>query len=453
MSSPSSHTKTLWIEARQTLHLALPIAASQVGQLLLGMIDTIMIGRLGVAPLGASAFAVSIFSVILVFGFGVSSCLSPLVARADGAQKKRECGEVLRHGIFFMLICGVLLASILQALSKFLSIFGQTQEVISLSRDYLVVMGWSIVPALLFAAVRQFSEGLSKAYFPMIVMVLAVGLNTGLNWLWIYGNWGFSAYGLSGAAWATFFTRVAMLIALVMYVIRSPKFEEYLPLKWTAKFSANWFREMFRLGVPSALQTFFEVGAFAGAAVMMGWISTTALAAHQVAISVASMTFMVTLGLSFATSIRVSNAVGRSDLEGARRVGFVGIGLGGLAMSIFSVLIFATYHWLPKIYTSDLQVIDLAAQLLIVGAFFQVFDGIQGVAIGALRGLRDVVMPTMITAVAYWIVSLPAVYFLAFVLHQGAVGIWIGLSIGLVVAATALSLRFHLTTMRSACTP
>jgi MATE family multidrug resistance protein len=444
----SSHLKLLWVEARQTLLLALPIITSQLGQLLLGFVDTLMVGHLGVVPLAASAFSVSIFSVVLVFGFGVSSCISPLVARADGAQQKRECGEVLRHGLIFMVVFGIALALIIELISSRLNWFGQTEEVVRLSKDYLVVMGWSILPALLYAALRQFSEGLSQATFPMLVMLVGVALNSFLNWLWIFGHGGFSAYGLLGAAWATFVTRSLMCVVLFAYVLRSVKFEEYLPIRWLAALRLQLFEEMTRLGLPSALQTLFEVGAFAGSAVMMGWIGTTALAAHQIAISIASITFMVTLGLSFASSIRVSNALGRGDFVAARRVGFGGISLGAIIMAFFGIIILATAKILPRFYVNDIEVIELAAKLLVIGAFFQIFDGVQGVAIGALRGLHDVIVPTYITAIAYWVVSIPLVYLYGFSWGHGAVGMWVGLSIGLIVAATALTMRFHSITRR-----
>jgi MATE family multidrug resistance protein len=347
-----------------------------------------------------------------------------------------------------MLCSGILLALSIQMLSEHLVLFDQKPEVLEAAKPYLIVMGWSILPALLFNGLRQFSEGLSRAHFPMIVMLAAVILNAFLNWLWIYGNWGFAAQGLLGAAWATFVTRFAMLFALIIFVLRSTNFEENLPLKWLSRFRLKLILEMIKLGVPSALQTLFEVGAFAGAAVMMGWISTSALAAHQIAISVVSMTFMVTLGLSFATSIRVSNAMGRKDLVAARRVGFIGISLGGVLMAYFGILILIAHRWLPKFYIEDQDVVLLASKLLIVGALFQIFDGVQGVAVGALRGLHDVVFPTVVTCVAYWLICIPFVYVLGFQQDLGPVGIWVGLSVGLVVAALLLTFRFHALTQR-----
>ncbi|MDB5038648.1 MAG: efflux family protein [Bacteriovoracaceae bacterium] len=442
----ANHFKILLIESKQTLKLAVPIITSQVGQLLLGILDAIMLGRVGVVPLAAASFAGSLFSIFLVFGFGISSCISPLVARADGAQKKRESGEILRHGLVFVIYFGIILACMIELLSNYLKWFDQPAEVLQESKGYLLIMGWSIIPALLFQSLRQFCEGLSKAFIPMLIMLSAVLLNGGLNWLWIYGNWGFSAHGLMGAGWATFVTRVVMMIAIAIYIMRSPKYEENLPLRWFSKLKMTLIREMFALGFPSALQTLFEVGAFAAAAVMMGWISTSSLAAHQIAISIASMTFMVTLGISFASSIRVSNAIGRNDLRAARRCGFGGIGLGGIAMAFFGIVIFITHAWLPSIYIHDLDVIEIASKLLIIGAFFQIFDGIQGVAVGALRGMSDVRFPTLITFASYWVISMPLVYFLGFTYSYGAVGIWIGLSIGLIVASIALTWRFHILT-------
>lgn len=440
------HFRLHWLETKQTLKLALPIMTSQLGQLLLGVVDSLMIGRVGVAPLGASAFVGSVFAFFLVFGFGVCNCVGPLVARAEGAQNKQECQELLKHSLWYSLVWGVFLAGLIHILASFLHLFNQPEEVTVLARDYLLIMGWSLVPAVLFHAFRQFAEGLSKAFVPMLIVLVAVLLNAFLNWVLIFGNLGFDAYGLNGAGWATFITRVFMLIALIGFLFSSAAFREYLPASWN--FRANWklIKSMLNIGLSSGFQTLFEVGAFVAAAVMMGWLGTNALAAHQVALNVVSMTFMVTLGVSFAVGIRVGSAMGRGDIRAARRIGFGGIGIGVFVMAVFGIMIFLARGIVPGWYIANQEVIDLASKLLLFGALFQIFDGAQGVAVGALRGLSDVRVPTLITFFVYWVITLPLVYMLGFHFKGGAEGIWFGLTLGLILAALLLTSRFDAST-------
>jgi MATE family multidrug resistance protein len=419
---------------------------SQLGQLLLGVVDSIMIARVGIAELGASAFVGSLFAFFLVFGFGVCACIAPLVARADGAQKSEECGEILRHGLVFTLLLGVALAVVIEVLAQYLSVFSQPPEILILSKEYFLIMGWSLIPALLFHALRQYSEALSRPMVPMLIVLASVAVNAGLNWLLIYGNAGFPQLGLNGAGWATFITRIFMFVGLVIYIFRSSHFLDYYPQRWLA--AVRWGRilEMLRIGASSGFQTLFEVGAFVAGAVMMGWLGTEALAAHQVALSVVSMTFMVTLGISFAVGIRVGSAMGRGDLRAARRIGFGGISIGSFWMALCGIGIYLARHSLPFVYVQDERVARLATSFLVFGAIFQIFDGAQCVAIGALRGMTDIRIPTFITFFVYWVVSVPLVYLLAFRFNSGPEGIWLGLTIGLILASILLTSRFDVST-------
>ncbi len=432
------------------MKLAVPIMISQVGQLLLNVVDSIMIGHVGIAPLGASAFGGAIFSFFLVFGFGVLGCVSPLMARFDGSQNVEGVREVFRHGVFLGLALGVILAGSIVILSFFLELFDQPIDVLDLAAPYLVIMAYSLVPALLFHVFRQTSEALGRPVIVVMIVMAAVALNAFLNWLWIFGNWGFSPAGLVGAGWATFTTRILMFLGLWIYVYRHPTFTGYLPLVWRKVLNVSLIREMLRIGLSSGFQTLFEVGAFVAAAVMMGWLGTQVLAAHQVALSVVSMTFMVTMGISFAVSIRVGHALGRGDIRAARRLGFGGIVLGGLWMGLFGIAIYAFKDLLPRIYVDDTGVMHLATSFLVMGAIFQIFDGIQGVAIGALRGMGDVKIPTLITFVVYWVITLPLVYLLGFKTSLEGHGVWMGLTVGLILAAIMLTSRFDASTRRFA---
>ncbi|MBN8554402.1 MAG: MATE family efflux transporter [Deltaproteobacteria bacterium] len=440
----SAFIKNYSLELKQTLRLAFPIMLNQVGQLMFGVLDSVMIGRVGAVPLAASAFSNALFWFCLIFGIGVSNAISTLTAQAAGAAKPRDCGEVLRHGLVVNLVIGILLAGLLHLFTYHLDVFRQTPEIIEESRTFLILIGWSGVFVLLFQNFRQFAEGLNQTKPAMIMLGLGLLMNAFLNWLWIYGNWGFKAYGLTGAGFATLVSRGVFTIMMMIYIIRSPLFTGHMPLKWWKAFERRWMASILKLGLPGGFQYLFEVGAFTFAAMMMGWIGATELAAHQIAINLASITFMFAVGLATAASIRGGYAAGKGNYHEARRVGFSSIILGAGGMSIFGLIFYFFREQLPRIYIHDVSVVHLASQLLIVAACFQVFDGIQGVCVGALRGLSDVKIPTIVSFFAYWVLSLPLGYYLGFHLNYGAIGLWTGLAIGLAVSAVLLTIRFHI---------
>ncbi len=433
-------------ELKLTLILAFPIIFSQLGQMFMGVIDTIMIGRVGATPLAGSAISTSIFGLFLIFGFGLSSSVSAFVAHAFGAGEKSECGEILKHGLVINLFAGLVMAGIMELGSNYFHLLGQPPEVTAQAQTFFPILGWSIVPLMVFQAFRQFMEGLSETIIPMIIMVCGILVNVFLNYLWIYGNWGWQAYGLEGAGYATLCARIFMLCLGIAYVLTHSRFKPYLPLHRFGKLNAARFKKIFKQGLFSGFQFLFEVGAFTGAAVMMGWFGAKTLAGHQIAINLAALTYMVTLGISFATSIRIAQAMGKKQFHTARKIGFTSIHAATAIMGIFAILFVVGKYTLASIYIQDEEVIEIAVRLILIGAVFQVFDGIQGVAVGALRGLLDVRIPTVITFFAYWVFSLPAAYYLGFKTEFGAPGIWIALTLGLAIAAVGLTLRFAFVT-------
>jgi MATE family multidrug resistance protein len=319
----------------------------------------------------------------------------------------------------------------------------QPPEVFAEAQAYLLLVGWSMVPALLAHAIKQYCEALTLVWPPMFIFLGGVVLNIGLNWVLIFGHLGFPAMGLTGAGWATLVARGATLVVMIVYLCRARALRRWLPARWSGRLSARVFGELLTLGAPVAVQHVLEVGAFVVASFMMGWISAEALAAHQIAITCAATSFMFALGTGMAVSIRVGHAWGARDRVALRRVGFSGLAMTAMIMSSFGALFMLGGQGIAGLFTPGKEVVALAAGMLVVAAWFQVFDGLQVVSLCALRGMADVRAPAVIAVVAYWLVALPLGYLLGFMWGKGAVGVWIGLAAGLATAAVILMGRFH----------
>lgn len=431
-------------QIRPTLALALPMIVGNVGQMLIGVTDSIMIGQVGTVPLAASAFAGSVFGVFFIVGIGLLTSVTVLVSRDRGAGRLDGCASTLRHGLAVALVVSVLEAALLTWLSRHAGWFGQPPEVVAAVNPYFVIIAWSLVPTFLFLTAKQFCEALDHATAPMVVTLGNIGLNIALNWILIYGHLGAPALGLAGAGIATLITRTVGLVVLVWWMYRQPDLRDLLPRSdtWRARLSLERLREMAHLGVPAAAMLLCESCAFAGAALMMGWLGAVPLAAHQIALSCAALTFMFPLGISSAASIRVSAARGAGDFAVLRPIGFSALGLGAVIMGTFAVIFVLGGREIAALFVDDPPVIELAARLLVVAAMFQLFDGAQVIGSGALRGLLDVKIPTLITIVAYWGIALPGGYGFGVRGAFGAMGIWSALAAGLAVAAVFLALRF-----------
>ncbi len=429
-------------ESLQTLKLAIPIVFSQVAMVLFGVIDNIMVGPLGAVPLAGAAFINNIMSVPLVFLIGFSSAMSVLVSKSVGEKNYQQTGAWLFSGLISNLICTFLVLIILCGVYFYTDKMGQDPEVVAASKEYFIVMALSLIPALIFNSFKQFSEALSMPIGPLVVSYLALLLNAGFNWIFIFGHWGFPAYGLYGAGIGTLLARTLMCVGLMVYVLWNPKFKMYL-VDWKVwgGFKAR-FVQIRKLGLPSGFQYLFEVGAFAGSGILMGWFGAKTLAAHQISLSMASLTFMVALGLSIASSVRVGESVGEKDILKARRIGKNSLWLAFGFMSICGLMFVVFGRALTEYYIDDTEVINIAVGFLMIVAVFQVFDGTQAVGVGILRGLSDVRVPTLITFVAYWVIALPMAYFLGFHTELGPRGIWISLAMGLGIASFALMFRF-----------
>lgn len=431
-----------------TFKLAYPVMLSQLGQVMVGVVDNIMVGRLGAETLAAASLANSFFFLILMFGIGISMAITPLVAVAEGERKKKKITQLFNHGFVINLITGLVLFSVVLAFSPGIHYLGQPEEVVTLAIPYLLIITLSLVPFMFFQTFKQFVEGLSQTKQAMIITLVCNVLNIFLNWVLIYGKLGFPELGLNGAGWATLISRVLMGIIIYLYVKGSKRYKAYRTPLIFKNLSRPMIAKMLKIGIPTGFQFVFEVGAFSTAAIMMGWLGVNALAAHQIAINLASVSYMMASGLSAAAMVRVGNQLGRKDIVTLREVGFSIFGMVVIFMSFFAILFVVFRNYLPLIYIEDIGVVKTAASLLIIAGIFQLSDGLQVVGLGALRGLSDLKVPTVVTLIAYWVVGLPLGYFLAFGLDMQEIGVWIGLLTGLTATAILLLYRFNRLTKR-----
>jgi len=444
LSMPSVSTYT---EIRRTLALAFPIIIGHLSQMLMGIADSVMIGQVGTVPLAASAFGHSLFTVSFILGIGLLVSVSVLGARAHGAKQSSVCAEFLRHGMMMAVVLGIGGALLIYGMSLKLEIFGQPAEVNAAGENYIRIIAASLLPTLLFQVLRQFSEAIEHPWGAMGIMLASVALNVLLNWILIYGNLGAPAMGLDGAGWATLISRTVAVVGLWIWLKQLKSVTREWPgcgenTAWWAPVVWSRVREMLQIGVPAAAQLMFEAGAFVSAAMMMGWIGTVPLAAHQIALSCASVTFMIPLGIGLATSIRIGRAVGEGRIDALRRIGFGAIFTAVAFAVVFTVLFVFGGPLIVSGFTHESEVTTLAAQLLIIAAIFQIFDGGQAVASGALRGMADVKIPTLLTFISYWMMALPTAYFWG-VRRNDPHGVWIGLAVGLAVTYVLLSWRFY----------
>lgn len=430
-------------ELRATLALATPIMAGLVGQMLMGLTDTLMVGRLGTNPLAAAAFANSLVHVPFVAAMGLISAVAVLTSHAFGGKDRAAGAEALRHGLGLSALAGLAAALSLLLLRDHAGWLRQPPAVVMEARAYIGWVGWSLIPALTSMVAKQFCEALNRPWPPTLILLGGVLLNVLLNWLWIYGKAGFPALGLEGAALATLAARVATLVGILVFIIRDRELAAWLPGRWLAPPMWSVARRQLALGWPVGLQHLLEVGAFVFGSLMMGWISAQALAAHQIAITCAATTFIFALGFGMAVGIRVGHAWGAGDHAAWRRTGWGGLGFAVALMGAFAAMFLSANRPIAELFIPDAEVRALAAGLLVIAGFFQVFDGLQVVALSALRGLGDVRRPAALVALAYWVVALPLAWLLAFVEELGPRGIWIGLASGLAVAAATLITRFR----------
>ena len=428
---------------RETFKLALPISFGQLGHIMMGVVDSIMVGKVGYASLAASALVNGLFFLVLVLGIGMSVAATPLIAIAKGEGKDEECGRILNQSFLVNIVFSFVLITGTYSVSLFIPYMNQPPEVTKVAIPYMQVLTASIIPFILFQTYRQFLEGLEMPNAPMVVALLANVLNAFLNWIFIYGNLGLPALGLFGAGIATTGTRWVMAISLMIFTLKYKRVSEFKPAVKIKPIDFNLIKKIISIGLPVGFQYFLEVACFTFATVMVGWLGSKQQAAHQIALNLASLTYMIMLGIASAGTIRVGNALGKKDVKQIRLSGFSAIGMGASLMLFFAVILISMKNILPTFYNSNPDVISYASSLLILAAFFQLFDGLQATSIGALRGLTDVKIPLYVSIFSYWIIAIPISLLLGFTFKLGVFGVWIGLSIGLVIIGTSMLVRFN----------
>lgn len=430
-------------EAGKTIKLALPIIIGELAQMSLHIIDTAMIGAINYKQLAASALVINVINIPFVIGIGMTISVSQMVSMAHGRKDGQLVSHYLFNGFFLCVCTALLISGLLVADKNILLHLGQDDEVAHMALPFMQLMSISIVPMLLFMALKQFADGLEYTRTAMVLSLSGMPVNILLNWLLIYGHWGFPRMELAGAGWATLITRTLMFFALLFVILKHRIFWRYIAVsrnQWKLKWKT--IKELLHIGVPSSMQIGMEAGAFAVSGIIIGTIGAIAQAAHQIALSCASFTFMVSMGLSQAGSIRVSNAFGRKDRMMISVIGkstlITAFLYGTCCALIFTVL----RNQLPLLFNKNTEVLSLASLLLLYAAIFQISDSTQAISAGLLRGIKDVKMPTVFVGIAYWVAGLPLGYMFAFMFNMGAAGMWLGFIIGLSLASLFLILRF-----------
>lgn len=424
-------------EGKKTAILAVPLVIGQVSQMLMMIADTVMIGKVGITELAALTFANAFFSVPFVFGIGLITSISVLTSTAAGAGDDASARAVCRNGFYLALGAGLLLALLGLAFLPFLGIFGQPPEVTELSPSFLILILISLIPALGSMGLKNHGDSLGHPWPSFYIFLGGVLLNVVLNQIFIFDL----CYGLVGAGWATLISRCFIVIAMIFWLRRSKPLANRTPNHWIAKPDRKTFRSLFALGIPASFHLLAEVGAFSGAGFLVGHFGEIPLAAHQIALTTAGTLFMIPLGIAIALTMRMGNSAGAKETERYPAIIYSGW-LLSLVFIVFTSLLCGFFgKEIAQLYVSEHDVILLASQFLVVVAIFQLFDGIQVISGGILRGLGDVTLPAWVAFISYIIIGLPTGFILAHHFGMGAIGIWWGLAIGLAIAAVFLSLR------------
>lgn len=441
----------LWrAEFAETLKLAAPLAVSQLGQIAMMTTDLALLGRLGDHVVAAAALSHTVLFAAFTLGMGLVSAVAPLASQAFGARNPRFVRRAVRIGIWAAFLAGVPLTAMQFWGKDILVALGQAPDSAELAGRYLLGLAWSMIPAWIFMVLRNFMSAVNRPEPALWITLAAIPLNGILAYGLIYGTFGMPQLDVLGAGVATTLVNVFMCVVAIWIAYTRHPFKKYRVLGRFWRFDGQLFRQLLVIGLPISGSFLLEYGLFAAAALLMGSISTSAIAAHQIALQTAAVLYMVPFGISMAATVRVGQAVGRRDAEATRRAGFTAMILAVAFMIVMTVIVGLTRHSIPLLFLGDAaasgETIALAATLLVLGATFFITDGAQSVAAGALRGLNDTRVPLLIAAFSFWIVGFASSYGLAFPAGLGAIGVWIGLSLGTGVFAVLLLWRFHVLT-------
>lgn len=431
---------------KETLFLSLPLIISQVGHIITSMTDNAFLGFVNLEAQDAGILSGNVFILFLVFLIGMSQGLTPRIAEAHVNNRETVKASLLKNSLLLNLTTSILLYLIALVGMNFLHLLDQAPDVIELAKPFLNIIALSLIPLSIFFTLKQYCEGLSNTRASMYISLSGNILNVILNYALIFGKLGCPEIGYLGAAWATFISRIFMAVAFIFYMLTEKKLKTIVSALTEVKINLTDLKFLFHIGIGPAIQYIFEVAAFAIAGFMTGWLGKIAFAAHGISLGIASFTYMFASGISGAASIRVATFKGSDDGVNIKKAGFTGIGISALIMLFFALAFIIFNHLLPTFFSKNPGVLELSSGLLLVAALFQLFDGVQVTALGILRGLSDVKIPTFIAMTAYWGLALPVAYYLGFKQNMGVYGIWFGLCAGLMFAAMALFARFrHLT--------
>ncbi|WP_442587130.1 MATE family efflux transporter [Pedobacter sp. AW31-3R] len=427
------------------LRLAMPIVVSQLGHTIVHLADSVIVGHFaGTIQLAAVSLVNSLFMLVMVLGLGISYGLTPLIAQENGRKNQEECGRLLSNSLLINFIMGILLYTFVHfGTLLIIDHIGQSPEVVAYAKPYLSYLGLSIIPLMIFQTFKQFTEGLGFTKQAMFISIWGNLLNIILGIIFVKGMFGIAPMGVKGVGLSTLIDRTLMAVVMSFYVFKSVNFKKYLRTFSFTLIDKVRSMKILKIGAPVALQYSFEISAFSGAAILTGTIGAIPQAAHQVSINLASITYMLASGIASAATIKTGTYLGKNNLLDLRRSAIASYHVIIAFMSVTAIFFICANTILPFIYTEDLQVVQIAAQLLIIAGFFQLFDGTQVVGLGVLRGIGDVNVPTFITFVAYWIIGIPLAYFLGITLNMGVNGIWYGLTFGLLTASFLLFFRFQ----------
>jgi MATE family multidrug resistance protein len=444
-------------EFNYNLKLATPVILGMLGHTFVSLVDNIMVGQLGTAELAAVSLGNSFVFIAMSLGIGFSTAITPLIAEADSEGNFAKGKASFKHGLFLCTVLSVLLFLLILLAKPLMYLMKQPEEVVELAIPYLDLVAFSLIPLIIFQAFKQFSDGLSMTKYPMYATILANVINVVLNYLLIFGKFGFPQMGIVGAAVGTLISRVVMLFFLWWILKGKEQSKAFVSNIKFFSLENRMLKKVFNLGFPSAMQMFFEVAIFTAAIWLSGTLGKNPQAANQIALNLSSMTFMVAIGLSVAAMIRVGNQKGLQNFSELRRIAISIFLLGLLFAFVFAILFLVFHNLFPKIYVDlndtsnfadNTEVVAIAAKLLLAAAVFQLSDSAQVIILGALRGLQDVKIPTLITFIAYWLIGFPISYYLGKEDAYGSFGIWIGILVGLTTAAILLYIRFNYLTKR-----
>ncbi len=430
-------------EVSSLLKIGIPVIIAQLLQMSMSFVDTVMAGRLSPEDLAAVAVGSSILLPFVVLCLGCMMAVTPIVAQNVGGRKFKQIGKNARQVLWLSQILAVPSFILLRNLDFAFPLIGVTEEIVPIANGYLKAISWGIFPAYAFGALRYFNEGLSVTRPAMFIAGIGLLVNIPANYVLMFGKLGFPQLGAIGTGYASAIVFTVMFIAMLWFTMgfeAYKRFDIFGKFRWPEK---KYLGELLRIGVPIGVSSTMEVSMFAVVSLLVSTISTLAIAGHQVAINFASMAFMIPFGLSVAISARVGQSVGRNRPSEARFRGFVGVGVASCIMACTALFIYLFPEMIASIYTTDQEVIEVAVQLLLMAAIFQLSDGLQVSGFGALRGLKDTKVPMYVNLVAYWLVGIPVAYYLGFIADYGAPGLWVGLIAGLTVAGILHNIRFH----------